>query len=388
MGADEARVVLIVGPFGDAATRRIAEAAGSAGFPVAIVGRCEEAAKALEVARPFAMIVKMDAPGAEQACAYFRSQAWLSRVPIFGVAPESTDVAFTELFTWGGDDLVSIASPYPVLRRLRGLPAAPAAPPPAAHGAGAPSLRAVVAGPVATWRSLIGRALHSGGFAVSFAATPEALAEESLADGVRVVVAASDLPGGGAVAALESARQRGSKAPWIVVTPPKGIADAIATIEALGPAATMDAFAPPENILFVVNELLAARGVDKRVSPRLLYGTAVAFRLAGRAEDEVGFTYNVSAGGAYVRTLDPPEPGQEVWLELWPPRSERRVRLAGHVAWRRAFGPVGTSTVPAGFGVKLTEGLSGDLDRWRGGCGAFAESMLRLRVATVAPPAG
>ena len=381
MSGNETAMLLTVGPFDNASSHRIGAAAEAASLSFVAVRRCEEATAALGgAALPVAIVMKMDAPGAELAFAQIRSQARLSRVPVFGVAPESSDVAFTELFTWGGDDLVNVASTYPLVKRLRGIHSASTTQGKRVAGApDAPLPVAIVAGPVATWRSVIGRALHSGGFAVRFATAT--LAEEWMADGVRVVVAASDLPDGGAVAALEKSRSRGSVVPWVLVTPPKGIAESIAATESLGGAATMDAFAPPENVLFVINELLAARGVDKRASPRLLYGTSVAFRAAGGPEDEIGFSYNVSAGGAYVRTLAPPDPGQEVWVEMWPPRSERRVRLAGKVAWRRPYGPVGTATVPPGFGIQLTDGLAGDLGRWGAGCGAFAESMLRLRAS-------
>ncbi len=379
------RSLFVVGPFRDESMRRIQEAAGSVGAPVAIVGRCEEIADALADAVPLALLLRMDAHGAAQACAHLRSQARLAHVPVFGAADELNDLAFTELFVWGGDDLVSVSSPQPIARRLRALCAPrPAAPETPAAATVVPRGQAIVAGPVATWRSVMGRALYSGGHAVRFAASAAELADECLAEGVRVVVAADDLEPGGAAAALAAARARGSQAAWVIVAPPKRMAETHAAVASLGRVSAMDGFAPPENVLFVVNELLAARGVDKRASPRLLYGTTIAFRGAGRDEDEIGFSYNVSAGGAYVRTLAPPEPGQEVWLEMWPPRSERRVRLAGRTAWRRPFGPVGGATVPSGFGIQFTDGLAGDLDRWRAGCETFADSLLRLRSATPA----
>jgi len=389
--AQKDRPLFVVGPFREDTGRRIHDAAGSMGVPVATVGRCEELADALSDVTPLAIVLRMDAHGAEQACAHVRSQARFAQIAVFGVAPELNDLAFTELFVWGGDDLVGVSTPDPITRRLRVLRPPPTTTRPvmqaisaaqiaAAAAAVAAPKHAIVAGPVATWRSVMGRALYNGGFTVRFAASPEGLAEECLAEGVRVVVTSDDWEGGGANA-LANARARGSKAAWVIVAPPKRLGEAHGAVGKLGPAAAMDGFAPPENILFVVNELLASRGVDKRANPRLLYGTSIAFRLAGRGEDEIGFSYNVSAGGAFVRTLAPPDPGQEVWLEMWPPRSERRVRLAGRVAWRRAFGPVGGATVPPGFGVEILDGLAGDLDRWRTGCNAFAESMLKLRAA-------
>ena len=135
----------------------------------------------------------------------------------------------------------------------------------------------------------------------------------------------------------------------------------------------MDGFAPPENVLFLLNEL-SHKHENKRASARLLYGTSAAFRGAGRDEDDVGFTFNLSAGGLYVRTLAPPE-DELVWLELTPPRSERRVRLVGRVAWRRGIAHSATATVPPGFGVEIVDGASSDLKLWRAGYSAFAESV-------------
>jgi Tfp pilus assembly protein PilZ len=363
------RAVFVVA-FDDDAASGIREAAAAVGVPSALIGRCDDVSVALEDTTPLAIVLRIDAEGASRAFAHLRSQGRLAQVPIFGVAPERSDLAFTELFVWGGDDLVAAAL-EPMARRLRALRA------PARSEAPVRQDRAVIAGSDPAWRTVMGRALYNGGFQVRFAVNAAGLAEEcSTQGGVRVVVAADDLAPSGALDALTSARARNSPEAWVLVAPPKRMAGVHAAVKSVGRAAVVDGYAPPENVLFVVNELLAARGVDKRATPRLLYGTAVAFRLAGRDEDEIGFSYNVNAGGLYVRTLSPIDAGQELWLEMWPPRSERRVRLAGKVAWGRPFGPVGGATVPAGFGVQLTDGLAGDLDRWRSGYAAYAESLI------------
>jgi Tfp pilus assembly protein PilZ/ActR/RegA family two-component response regulator len=375
---NDQRTVFVVG-FASDATALLEAAATTAGMQGHAIARCEDVRSELEDRHPAAIILRLDAPGAGQACTHVRQQARLAAVPIFGVVPERNDLAFTELFVWGADDLAALAHD-PFARRLRALrPAAslssdPAAPTPAADAR--PQPQAIVAGADASWRSVMGRALYNGGFGVRFAASAEGLVDDCARDGVRVVVASDDLPPNGGLGALEAARVRSPDLAWVLVAPPKRMAALHEAVIAAGRASVIDGFAAPENALFVVNELLAARGVDKRATARLLYGTAVAFRAAGRDEDEVGFAYNVSAGGLYVRTLAPLDAGQEVWLELWPPRSERRVRLAGRVAWKRPFGPVGGSTVPAGFGVQITDGLAGDLERWQAGYNAFVESLL------------
>jgi DNA-binding response OmpR family regulator/Tfp pilus assembly protein PilZ len=366
--------LVVVGVRDDAA-RRIQEASADVGVPVAVAANLDDIVSALAGVEPLAVVLRLDAKGAAQACAHIRSQARLAKVPIFGLVDELNDLAFTELFVWGGDDLVGWTTSMPLARRLRALrPSAAAAN--TRPAVAIPPQHAIVAGTEATWRTVMGRSLYNGGFAVRFATSGSSLVEECLREDTQVVVASDDLEPNGAVDALRTARERGSSAAFVLVAPPKRMAAANAAVKELGKASVADGFAPPENVLFLVNELLAARGVDKRATPRLLYGTAVAFRAAGREEDEVGFSYNINGGGLYVRTLAPLEPKQEAWLEMWPPRSKRRVRLAGRVAWRRPFGPAGGATVPAGFGVQITDGLAGDFDRWRAGYDAFLTDIL------------
>ena len=367
------RSLVLVGALRDDTIRCVKEAASSVGVATEVIGSCEEAPAALAGGiEPLAIVLGMHSEGAAQMFAHIRAQARLAHLPILGVTPQRDDLAFTELFSWGGDDLVTMASPHPLTRRLRPLlarPAAPREPKPREHCA-------MVVGADPRWRSVMGRAMYQGGFSVRFVANANDAVEESLAEQVRVVVFAEDRTGPQAEAALAAARARGGRAAWVVVVPPKRMAALNAALQPLGPVSVADGFAPPENVLFLTNELLSQRGVDNRASPRVLYGTNVAFRVAGRDEDEVGFSYNVSAGGVYVRTLAPPDAAQEVWLEMWAPRSERRVRLAGTVAWKRPFGSSQGATVPAGFGVKITDGLAGDLDRWRAGCEAFVRTVL------------
>jgi hypothetical protein len=374
------RSLLVVGSFPDDTMRRVQDASAAVSINAGFVGSCEELPTVLANADPHAILVRMDAQGAAEACAHVRAQARFAQVPIFGVTNEPNDLAFTEVFGWGGDDVLGVNSSQPLARRLRLLLAQPQATraTPNASMSRMPALAglAVVAGREATWRTVMGRALYNGGFAVRFAASATDFEKECVATGVRIVVVADDLMPEGAAVALANARRSGSQVAWVVVAPPKRMATVRAELAPAGRAAVLDGFAPPENVLFVVNELLSARGVDQRGSARLLYGTAVAFRAAGREEDEIGFSYNVSATGVYVRTLAALEAKQDVWLEMWAPRSERRVRLSGTVAWSRPFGPRGGATVPAGFGVQIKEGLAGDLERWRLGYDALRQTLL------------
>ena len=88
-------------------------------------------------------------------------------------------------------------------------------------------------------------------------------------------------------------------------------------------------------------------------------------RGAGNERDALGYTWNASLGGLFVRTLHPFDVGQELWVDVTPPRSTRRVRLAATVAWRRPF--TATGEAPAGVGLRVDEGLPGDVARYRDG---------------------
>ena len=332
------------------------------------VPRCDDIHAALVNAQPTAFVIRMDADGASTACTHLRTQAQFAGVPVFGVATRRDDLAFSELFSWGGDDLIDLECSASLSHRLRHLS-------PHLHQVAEPCATrtdcVVVAGADPNWRSVMGRAFNRGNYCVRFGSAAAAIVEECSRERVRVVVANDDLPPSGAESALVEARSGGSKTVWIIVAPPKRMASLNESVGALGSVAITDNFSPAGNVVYLTNELVSQRAVDHRDGPRVPYGTTVSFRIAGREADDVGFSYNVSADGLFVRTLAPPESGEEVWLEMWAPRSERRVRLAGTVAWRQPFGPRDDASVPPGFGVKLTDGLSGDLSRWRHGFDAL-----------------
>jgi Tfp pilus assembly protein PilZ/CheY-like chemotaxis protein len=367
------KYLVVVGPVGDNERRAVRDASQSSGVATAFVDTPAALREYIASQEPFAILVQADAEGAFECCVQVR-EARLAHVPILGYSAKRDELAFGELFNWGGDDLVSLATPQPLARRLRGLVARPVKQvPPAASRQG----YALVAGADPQWRALLSRMLFNAGIGVRAVGNAADAIEESRAEGVLFVVATEDLEPGGAAAALAEARTRGATTPWVLVAPPKWMATVRDAIDGQERAAVTDAFAPPENVLFVANELARPpRGHEHRASARLLYSTTIAFRLAGRDEDDAGLTYNVSKGGLYVRTLAPVEAGQEVWLELFPPRCERRVRLAGKAAWSRCFGPNESATVPAGFGVQITDGLAGDLARYQAGCDAFAEDLI------------
>jgi Tfp pilus assembly protein PilZ len=106
-----------------------------------------------------------------------------------------------------------------------------------------------------------------------------------------------------------------------------------------------------------------------RRSPRFTFETPVSFApLAGghpaACSDgsdgdhgllQWGYSYNISRGGLFVRTVTPPGMGQELALEFSPPFGRGRVIVEGKVAWRQEFSR--SRGFPPGFGLQYAEDL-------------------------------
>jgi CheY-like chemotaxis protein len=303
-------------------------------------------------------------------------------VPIIAVTDEVRDLAFEEAFASGVED-VSPLEARALGKRLRRVADVD---PFALERKNSTVL--VVEDDHAS-RILVGQVFEFAGYKVAYARDPnEALAR--VVDGdVRIVVA-----GAATIRALDDAdpvwaqaARAGSTAPWIICTPPRDIGRVRDRLVGGAPVAAVahDAFSSPATLLFVANELIHRPPVDGRLSERLLYGASVRFQLDGRPDQEMGYLYNVSAGGVYVRSLVPPEAGSEIWLEFVPPRSDLAVRLEGTVAWARSYGPARAATHPVGFGVKIEGGSRKSLTRFARSYNVYLAERVALRRREVKP---
>jgi CheY-like chemotaxis protein/Tfp pilus assembly protein PilZ len=364
------RPLLIVGVSDPQAVGNYAGHAKEIGVDVHAAGSTDEAEQWLESCDPAAIAIDMRSEGAELCCFRIRGMSRLAYVPIIGLAPNLNDLVFAEMYGWGGDDVIRASSSFDLVQRLRGL--ADDRSPQASANRGC----AVVADTDRRRRALYARVLRNAGYDVRFAIEPEEARAESVALGVRLVIADAEIGEDGGAELAKSIRADGSEVPIVIASAPKKMAALKASASGISKVAVTDGFAPPENLLFVANDLARSGEADGRASARLLYGTAVAFRLAGRDRDLFGCSYNISAGGLYVRTLAPLGEGDELWIELIPPRSDRRVRLESKVVWQRRFGPIGSATVPPGFGVCISDGTKGDMSRYDAGYLAFAADTL------------
>jgi hypothetical protein len=107
-----------------------------------------------------------------------------------------------------------------------------------------------------------------------------------------------------------------------------------------------------ELLFFAEEALRGAPSEDQRASRRLHFATLCGFRTAGSMESSYGLTHNLSREGLFVRTLNPPKAGSEIWFELRT-FDGITVHLRGTTMWRRLACSTGGGTTPPGFGAKI-----------------------------------
>lgn len=359
--------MLAYGLFGREERASLEEAALASHVQLHTTASSSEASAWLDVHEAAAILLGKGEDPPESLALGTRAQTRHRQVPILALTRAPTDFDFADAYSWGADDVVSPEKSWSVTQRLRALTRNQQGEEPTPRGT------AVIAEVDQFRRVATARALFNAGYDVRFALTSKDARDFALEPKVSLVVACTELCEDPS-SFIKSATGKATSTHWIVSAEPRRHNE-LSQILAREPNVRLtEASAPPENVVFLANELCAGPMPNKRKSPRILNGTSVSFRIEGREEDEVGFTYNVSEGGLYVRTLAPPTEDL-VWLELLPPKSSRRVRLVGEVAWRRHFGPAGRATVPPGFGVKIVDGARICLERWKESCTLSAQEL-------------
>jgi CheY-like chemotaxis protein len=362
------RSTLAVGRFGGVTAARLEAASRAAGLEFTRVDKISDALSWAEQNDPHSLLLDGINDDLERSCLEVRAQVRHALVPIIALAPEVNELAFAEVFSCGGDDVVGVRANEALTSRLRRLPVTPWERPTPAADKGA-----LISASDRNRRIVLARVLGNAGYPIRFAVDLEEtdrFARETPVPRLVVIDTALD----GVEKLITRCAPRNPNTLWIVSTAPRHMRQCHAWLRDLANATVTDSFAPPENIVFLANELGRGKGNDKRASRRLLYGTMVAFRCAGREDDDHGLSYNVSAGGLYVRSLAPPVEDR-VWLELRPPRTERLVRLEGRVCWRRGYGPSAMATVPPGFGIEIMDGSKADREAWVAGYKSFADTI-------------
>lgn len=128
-----------------------------------------------------------------------------------------------------------------------------------------------------------------------------------------------------------------------------------------GATHVIDANAPVEALVERLNKLLNLSSTSLLTRERLPFFCPVDFRSAGGATSgawDSGFSFNISAGGLFVRTLQPLRKGSAVEMRVRLTTMRETIAATGVVAW--ANPPRGRTvfSYPVGMGIAFLGALS------------------------------
>jgi hypothetical protein len=300
--------------------------------------------------RPKGVLIHEDVDDKARFVAWLREQAGLFDVPVVVLMPGMTDCeyAFMDAKQCGADDAVLAWDQQGIVRRLLALNAyVPGDNPAAVRGT------ALVAHTDEQTRRHAGWILRRAGFDLAFAESRAELARTAQGtDPVLAVVSAALLesdPSRQVVAELR-AEMGQSHLPLVIVAD-----DPVrAAVWQGAPRTAAVTGGSWDHLLFQVNELTRPPAAELRATPRLFLSAFCSFRRITEMSSTHALTYNVSEGGLYIRTLDPPPPGSVVCIDLRLPRTGNLVvTLRAKVVWvqKPVHGCAGPT--PLGFGVQI-----------------------------------
>jgi DNA-binding response OmpR family regulator len=348
--------VLVVADVGDAERAALEAACTEAGFTPVLEASAEAAPGKLTAKRCEALVVHLGTPGAALACMRARGKLLRHRIPVIALVDDEDDAAFARAYRAGADEVILATRLDWLVARLRALPK-PSVPQP-----GSSRGDAVVADADRIRAEVLERVLRDAGFRVEVAA--DAFSTRLQAGRPTLKVAVVDASLEDAPSLIAQARTRGSRCAWVVRARPELLDELRQKLAHAERVAVVSAYGPPEDVLFETNRLLEPRPSDGRSDARLLHGTVLRLRWGKDGHEDIGYSYNVSSLGIFVRTLVAPA-ADTVEIEARPPGGEVPVLLECKVAWRREFGTTRREPVPAGFGVQI---IGGDIDVWAEAC--------------------
>lgn len=265
--------------------------------------------------------------------------------PIIAVVEDPWSNEVDNAFSVGVDDYVSLGNLDQLQLKLQALRLRGNAPPPDLSSV------VVLADPDRGRRKNLARVLRRLGMDVFFA---RKYGDFPPPEKVRLVVSHCGLPPEGWSRSRDAFREdSGREVPWVTL----GTPDELEMARELGVGEPRLRFfnlrSDPNQLILLANELLKSPLVTKRKSERFAYGAPLSFDIPNSWQQVWSYILNISLGGLFIRTLNPPPMGTEVEMEFPPPFSQERVRVRSKVAWRQE--PGCPSGLPSGVGVTFNK---------------------------------
>lgn len=336
-----------------------------------VLAMADDVVRATRDGKTPAVVVLDESRESELALHAIRGTWSHQSVPVIQIVRQASTATYVLAHDAGADGVVSVSDLGALTRQVANLASSVGVTPTR------PAQEAVIFGSEARTRTAVGRLIAHAGFELVFARELEEARPAIASPRVKVVVLVHD--GKLDTAGVADAIAEGGRddVVFVVCAHPEVARPLAPVVRRARRGAVLAARQIDASLLFALNELMRPVGLENRASPRLLYGTLASFRRQGEMIPSFGLTSNVSAEGFYVRTLDPPEPGKTVWLELRPPGSRDVVHLRATTVWRQSYVRSGVALSLPGFGARLDAARcpEGDLTAYaRGYASLRAES--------------
>ncbi len=106
-----------------------------------------------------------------------------------------------------------------------------------------------------------------------------------------------------------------------------------------------------DEVLFRVNQVFHMGQSNSRNHPRLLKSLPVTYKING--EQYANYTSNFSAGGTFIRTIDPAPSEEIVEIQFKIPELDLPVKATGLVVWNNEYETYCKKSSLPGMGVKF-----------------------------------
>lgn len=254
-------------------------------------------------------------------------------------------------FVAGADDFIAKPVNHPaVLRKVDAVIAGLAIPPRTT-----PRGRNVLiasANDVAS--TLVERLLIESGFGATRARDAGEGARLAEAQPFDVVVIDLSLPAEGA--GLVAAPLMKLPRPPAILAIAKGTPPPAGTFE-WQPLAIYDAELELEHLIKHLSSVLSGTlsRADRRQKPRVPFASTVKYRFYGHEEWQIGYGYDLSETGIFVRSLTPVAAKQPVEVQFKLSDDGKSLEAKGLSIWTNAFGPRDIFSFPYGMGLAFAE---------------------------------
>ena len=317
---------------------------------------------------PAAILFDAATENLQDAISSLRSHRTLASLPILLRVKEPAPEFLIEAFKWGVDDffvegavdhfmaLVSAIEKQDTWETVR-----------------APAGQVILAHPDRLERAKFGRILKRNGFDTYFAGSSDELESAIRTQNARSIIVSDRIPKDPLSVLNKIAEELTDLPPFVVVANPEALESVKQKVSDSINATFFEDGSDAEGITFLLNELLAPPPLGKRRSPRVLYGTPVAFVHKGGKQTTMGFTFNINHGGIYIRTLASLPLQTEIEIRFRPPFGRGEVFADAQVVWRKQLGDSAGAASPPGMGVQFLHLWTADLAAFEAGYSELLE---------------